>query len=156
MVIPGTYQGIITIGEWNESVQFDILMDPRVKADGVTLSDLKEQAKICLDVMKLQVKARDTTNQLEKEIEKLTLKTEEGGKLSRREKSLETKLNEIRSKLVTSRGRYQQPMILDQISYLSSMLNRADQKPGNDAYIRFDELMEALSLCEKEITEALK
>ena len=156
LVIPGTYQGIITIGEWRESVQFDILMDPRITADGVTLSDLKAQEKLCLDVMKLQDRARNTASRLEKEIEKLTSKTEGGGKLSGREKSLEKKLSGIKSKLVTSRGTYQQPMILDQISYLSSMLDRADQEPGRDAYLRFDELLEALNLCEEEISQVLK
>ncbi len=156
LVLPGTYQGTITIGEWRDHVQFEILVDPRVAADGVTLSDLKEQEQLSLDVLKLQNRARNTISRLEIEIEKLTLKTEGGGKLSRREKSLELKLNEIKAKLVTSRGTYQQPMILDQIGYLSSMLDRADQKPGRDAYIRNEELQEALSLCEKEISQALK
>lgn len=156
LVLPGTYLGMLTIGEWSESVPFDILMDPRVVADGVTLMDLKAQAELSLDVMKLQDKAQNTTNRLEKEIGKLTAITQGGKELSRQEKSLETKLNEIRTKLVTSRGRYQQPKILDQISYLSSMLDRADQKPGRDAYLRYDELFEALAQCEKEIAEALK
>ena len=106
--------------------------------------------------MKLQDRARNTTDRLEKELEKLTSKTEKGEQLSRLEKSLETKLKTIKSKLVTSRGRYQQPKILDQISYLSSMLDRADQKPGRDASIRYEELQEAIALCEEEIAAALK
>jgi hypothetical protein len=32
------------------------------------------------------------------------------------------------------------PMLIDQISYLASMLDRADQMPGKDAYQRYDEL----------------
>jgi len=156
LVIPGIYQGIITIGEWSESVEFEILLDPRVTEDGVTLSDLKAQAKLSLDVMLLQNRARNTTSMLEKEIDKLASKTEGGGKLSRQEMNLEAKLNVIKSKLVTSTGRYQQPMILDQIGYLSSMLDRADQEPGRDAYLRYDELSEALSQCEEEISQVLK
>ncbi len=156
LVIPGMYQGIITIGEWSESVQVEILLDPRVAADGVTLSDLKEQEQLSLDVLKLQDRARNTSNRLEKEIENLTAKTEKGKKLSRREKNLESKLNKIKARLVTSRGRYQQPMVLDQIGYLAGMLDRADQKPGHDAYVRYDELQEALTQCEREISQALK
>ena len=156
LVLPGTYQGTITIGEWRDRIQFEILIDPRVAADGVTLFDLEAQERLCLDVMMLQNRARNTASQLEKEIENLTSKTEGGGQLSRREKSLEAKLNEIKVKLVTSRGRYQQPMVLDQIGYLSSMLDRADQKPGRDAYLRYDELKEALTLCEQEISQVLK
>jgi len=33
-----------------------------------------------------------------------------------------------------------QPMLIDQIRYLQSMLSRADQKPGKDAYDRLEEL----------------
>ncbi len=155
LVIPGMYQGIITIGEWSDRVQVEILIDPRVAADGLTLSDLKEQEQLSLDVLKLQDKARNTTNRLEKEIENLTAKTGKK-KLSRREKSLEAKLNEIKARLVTSKGRYPQPMILDQIGYLAGMLDRADQKPGRDAYIRYDELQDALTQCERDISQALK
>ncbi|MCH8286576.1 hypothetical protein IIB79_08635 [candidate division KSB1 bacterium] len=55
------------------------------------------------------------------------------------------KLTTLRSKFLTASGRYQTPMLVDQISYLNSMLNRADQKPGRDAYERFDELNGLLS-----------
>ncbi len=145
LVVPGTYVAILTIGERTSRSEFEIRLDPRVAADGVTLSDLKEQESLILKVLKLQNRARNTTSQLEKYIEEF----------SKKEKILKI-LQGIRTKLVTSRGRYQQPMILDQIGYLSSMLDRADQKPGKDAYIRYDELQEALALCEEEIATALK
>jgi len=32
------------------------------------------------------------------------------------------------------------PMLIDQLNYLASMLNRADQRPGKDAYDRYEEL----------------
>jgi hypothetical protein len=32
-------------------------------------------------------------------------------------------------------------MLLSQISYLSSMINSADQQPGEDAYARYEELV---------------
>ena len=35
-------------------------------------------------------------------------------------------------------------MLIDQIRYLASMLNRVDQEPGDDAYERFKELNEQL------------
>jgi hypothetical protein len=41
--------------------------------------------------------------------------------------------------------RYPQPMLIDQIEYLYSMLNRADQKPGKDAYERHQELQSQLN-----------
>ena len=37
-------------------------------------------------------------------------------------------------------GSYQQPMLVAQASYLDSMLRRADQRPGADAYARYNQL----------------
>jgi hypothetical protein len=38
-----------------------------------------------------------------------------------------------------------QPMLTNQIGYLGSMLKQADQKPGNDAYERYEELKAKLA-----------
>ena len=46
----------------------------------------------------------------------------------------------LRDALNTAEGRYQTPMLVDQLRYLFSMLNRADQRPGKDAFDRFKEL----------------
>ena len=46
----------------------------------------------------------------------------------------------IDRELNTKEGTYMQPMLIDQIRYLQSMLSRADQKPGKDALIRLKEL----------------
>ena len=32
-------------------------------------------------------------------------------------------------------------MLIDQTRYLASMINRVDQEPGEDAYIRYEELL---------------
>ena len=42
--------------------------------------------------------------------------------------------------LETAEGTYQQPMLIDQIEYLASMLAGADQRPGADAFERFEAL----------------
>jgi len=49
-------------------------------------------------------------------------------------------LKDIRAELSTSEGIYMRPMLVDQVSYLLNMLNQADQKPGKDAYARYEEL----------------
>ena len=68
-------------------------------------------------------------------------KARESAEVNRKNKE---KLSALYAKLVTATGPYPQPMLVDQLSYLFSMLNRADQKPGRDAYIRFDELHQEL------------
>lgn len=65
------------------------------------------------------------------------------------EKALEERpgnqaLLEIKRELVTEGGAYPQPMMVDQLEYLYENLLRADQKPGRDAYDRYEELKQAL------------
>jgi len=43
-------------------------------------------------------------------------------------------------KLITAEGIYMPPMLIDKLKYLYTMLDQADQLPGQDAYLRFDEL----------------
>ena len=33
----------MTIGDWSQTQNFELLIDPRVAADGVTVADLREQ-----------------------------------------------------------------------------------------------------------------
>ena len=54
--------------------------------------------------------------------------------------------------LITKEGAYMQPMLIDQLKYLYSMITRADQVLGNDAYYRFD----TLSLELEKIKKSLK
>jgi hypothetical protein len=42
--------------------------------------------------------------------------------------------------LVTADIIYPQPMLIDQMKYLRSMLMQADQRPGKDAYDRYEVL----------------
>ena len=100
---------------------------PRVAKDGIAQSDLMAQESLSLQV-------RDALSNARRAAYKIQTIHEEDKKLA-----------EIRDLLVTKEGRYQTPMLIDQLSYLFSMLDRADQKPGRDAYQRFDELNITLS-----------
>ena len=111
-----------------------MLVDPRVKEDGVTQSDLVAQESLSLQVRNIQSMA----NRLVERIQK----AQESAEVSRKDKE---KLKDLYTKLVTASGPYPQPMLVAQLSYLSSMLSRADQKPGRDAYARFDELNRELA-----------
>ncbi|MGD2246173.1 MAG: hypothetical protein PVI11_06480, partial [Candidatus Aminicenantes bacterium] len=155
MVVPGKYQTTLTVGDWSQTVQFNILMDPRVAADGVTLADLKAQEHLSLEVLKLLGRARETASRIKKELDLLKPKIKKGGHQAQQAKKTEEKLAEIHAKLVRASGPYPQPKIINQISYLYGMLDRADQKPGRDAYIRYDELNEALNQCLEEIDHTL-
>ena len=57
----------------------------------------------------------------------------------------------IDRKLNTKEGTYMQPMLIDQIRYLQSMLSRADQKPGKDAYNRLKELKSEFNVLKEKL-----
>ena len=59
------------------------------------------------------------------------------------------KLENALALLKTKAGIYEKPMLVPQISYLYSMLNDTDQKPGRDAYERYEELKAAFGKLEE-------
>lgn len=140
IVPPGKYTATLTIGEWQATQAYELLIDPRLEKVGVTLDDLHKQAELQGKVLALLEESRKLEDTLEKEIKKT--------KDEAKSKMLKDTLN----KLKTSKGIYMQPKLTDQISYLNGMINRADQLPGKDAYDRYEELVMAM----KEIKDSLE
>ena len=59
---------------------------------------------------------------------------------------VDRRLADLLAKLETAEGyTYPTPMLIAQLSYLYSNLDRADQEPGTDAYERYTELEGLLS-----------
>jgi hypothetical protein len=142
MAIPGTYQARLSIGDaWSRTTEFEVKMDPRVAEDGVTQQDLVAQRDVAVRVRDLMSEARRTTHRIQTVSEELTRRLA-GASTSdaRRMRSGQEKLEALRLRLVNADQRYPQQVLLSQIQYLYSMLNRADQAPGTDAYVRLDEL----------------
>jgi photosystem II stability/assembly factor-like uncharacterized protein len=145
VVAPGIYRANLIIGDWSHSESFRILIDPRVAEDGITQADLVAQESLSL-------KVRDRMSMANGLVERIRKARESEG-INRKNKQSLTVLYE---KLVTASGPYPQPMFVDQLSYLFSMLNQADQKPGRDAYVRFDELNQELSAYMAEVDKILE
>ncbi len=131
LAVPGEYRVRITSAGTTLEAPLTLRIDPRVEADGVTVADLREQLDISLEIRDALSRAR----QLVARVEDLRGQTR-GAELRR--------LEAVHAALVTADETYPQPMLVDQLSYLYSMLQRADQKPGRDAYTRLAELRGAL------------
>ena len=142
MVLPGTYEARLTVGNWSDSKRFDVLLDPRVAADGVTRADVVEQVTLSLEVRDALSQARMAAADITRAREKLAQETDEAAQA----RTVDEALAAIEAKLVTAEGHsYPTPMLIAQLDYLYSALNRADQKPGRDAHERFAELESALA-----------
>ncbi len=127
MVAPGNYQARLTIGSKILIQEFNLNMDPRVIAEGITASDVKAQVELALQVRETLSEARRVSVSVVR-----MLKTAGG--------DVEQSLTRIKNSLITSSVRYSPPETIDQLKYLYSSLMRADQHPSRDAYERHQEL----------------
>ncbi len=150
VVPPGIYQVRLTVGDWSATKSFELLIDPRVAADGVTRADLVEQAELGLKVRDAITEAREAIRQLTAARQSLEGKTDG---TSRR---IDERLAEIQQRLVTGPVRYDMPMLADQLQYLSGMINRADQRLGRDAFERYDELRAELDTVNADLETVLR
>ena len=133
MVVPGRYQARLGVGAWSATQPFEVRIDPRVTADGVTQADLVEQ----LDLL---VRVRDAVADARRLAEQVREARERASSDPVRAKAL----GAIHDRLVTAGGSYPQPMLIDQFANISRMLGQADQKPGRDAWARYDDLVKEL------------
>ena len=140
MVVPGAYTARLTVngtaGEFTVVERdFEVMMDPRVAADGVTIADLQAQFDLGIQI-RTAIEDADAT------IERL-----QGAQARVAEGSdVESELKEIERALLTDRTitSYPQPMLRDQMNYLNSNSQRADQRPAADMYERLDVLVTEL------------
>lgn len=137
MVSTGTYTARLIADDEVLEEQFDVVLDPRVTL--VSDEDVAEQEGLSLEIQAFSDEVEQLIAEIEKEQEnlKLSLEKENPSKNITKKKD---QLDAIYHELVTPEGTYMQPMLKDQTRYLGSMLGQADQKPGKDAYERFEEL----------------
>jgi len=133
LVVPGTYQVRLSVGEWSQTRPLDVRIDPRVAAAGVTQADLQEQLDLSLKVRDAIADARALGAKLT--AARPSVKTNAAGA-----KALEALI----ARVVTAEVVYPQPMLIDQLSNIARMIGQADQKVGRDAFVRFDDLMKEM------------
>ena len=139
MVAPGTYRVRMKVNDVSQEHEFNVMMDPKVEENGVSQEDVDAQIALSLKIVELMSEAKKGLSNIKAERKLLTEKLKKD-ETDMQTKSQDEKLKEIESAMETASGRYMKPMLIPQISYLYSMLNRADQRPGKDAYDRYEEL----------------
>lgn len=140
LIAPGNYEVTLKHTGGTCTQQITVTLDPRLADAGISIKDLAAQAKLLLEAQALLVRADRLITQVHE--------------LSRAKKSEEraAQLDAIRAQLVNAEGEYPQQMLRSQIRYLISMLDRADQQPGQDAYVRLEQLQLAITACEQQFT----
>jgi hypothetical protein len=139
---PGRYTARLTVGEIVLEQGFDLIVDPRVLAQGTSLDDISAQVDLSLQLVQLLSQSRKLEKQLTDEQEELEGKDNE---ISESEQKRLDQINGVLEQLKTADIVYPQPMLTGQISYLYNMINGADQAPGREAEDRYLVLRENLA-----------
>ena len=145
MVLPGRYSAKLTVGDKSWTQDFEVVPDPRVQAEGITMEILQKQHEMQRNVMLLLSEARQLQERLEKESKELEAQEGEGdtGRLETVTAAIE--------QLKNAEGAYPQQMLVAQISYLYNMVTGADQIIGQDVLERYDELRRLLTAIKNKV-----
>lgn len=127
MTAPGEFSVEIIFQDQKLSKTFQYQMHPQLEKEGLIAKDLNEQEKLGLSVAKLLLDVKAEIRQLEKKLKE----NENDPKV----------LNRLAS-LQKGPRRYDQPMLYEHILYLYKMISQTPQKPGADAYSRFEVLQQ--------------
>ncbi len=141
---PGTYQARLTVGSITQTVPFNVLIDPRLAADGVTAADLRAQYEHNAKMRDLVADGSAQVQRVRAQETRLTNATGAAADTAARVKAISDKLN-------TPRIRYSKPGLQSHITYLASMTTRVDQRVGKDALTRYAELRKELDAIKAEL-----
>lgn len=138
LVPPGRYEIRLTAGDWTATRTVEVVIDPRLPADGVTVADLEEQFRLHMAVLRAMADGRRLVDRVAK-------LREQARALGPAGEAGVAEADAIAGRLVTAGGPYPQIMLIDQFAAIARMIGQADQAVGRDAYIRYDDLKQDLA-----------
>ena len=145
---PGAYRATLKVGATTLTTDFNVLIDPRLAAEGVTNQDLVALFAHNRRMNELDSLARRTTARI----------TEAEGRLrgsSGAAADTLAKVQAVGAKMRTEAVRYGKPGLSAHISYLRGMTSNVDQHPGKDAIDRHDVLRKELDAVIAELNRAI-
>jgi hypothetical protein len=137
--------------------RFEVAVDPRVLADGITVADLVEQQEFLLRVREVQARAIALRGRVQDAMQKAGVEPPSppgpGESPFRRNPGTPelSPLQVLYAQLVTPPGTYQQGMIVDQLNNIVRAEGGADQKVGAEAKRRLADLEQAIGEIEAEL-----
>ena len=145
---PGRYQARIKTGGAVLTEPFNVLIDPRVAADGVTQGNLQEQFEHNMRLREMVTTVNALATRVRDAQRKLRDATEANAETFKR-------VNVLAGKLLTEPVRYGKPGLQAHIAYLAGMTANVDQKIGRDAIERYEVLKKELDAVRVEVDQVL-
>ncbi len=137
---PGQYQIRLKSGNTILVQPINVLIDPRVAADGVTVADLQEQ-------FEHNLRMREMVTGVNQLISKL--------REAQNKAPNDPRLKSLAEKLLTEPVRYGKPGLQAHITYLTGMTANVDQKIGRDAIERYQVLKKEFDAIRAEAEQVL-
>ncbi|HEX3875415.1 MAG TPA: hypothetical protein VHW24_00420 [Bryobacteraceae bacterium] len=145
--VPGKYSVRLTSGSYVNTQPLTVVEDPRNAAAGVALSDLSEQFTHNMRVRDLVSEINQLVARIRAAQQSLKGKAASANQLDA--------VDSLASHLITPSIRYSKPELQTHITYLYQMTNSVDEKPGNDALERYQELKKELDTRKAEADKLL-
>jgi hypothetical protein len=158
MVAPGKYAVQLRAGAGPVSspLTFEVKVDPRLAADGLTVADLVAQEKFLLEVRGAQAQANQLRASLQQAMTNAGVRPSPAPGPGEWPASVTHAhpLQALWARLVTAPGTYEQGMLIDQLSNILRAEGGADQKVGEEARKRFADLLNELKAIEEDVRRA--
>jgi hypothetical protein len=145
--VPGKYAVRLTVGSSTSTQAFTLIEDPRITASGLTTADLRLQ-------FEHNMRVRDLVSEVNQLISRVRV-AEQGLKGKPDSAAQLDNIESLASHLITPAIRYSKPELQTHITYLYQMTNGADEKIGNDAVNRYQELRKELEQRKTELDKLL-
>jgi photosystem II stability/assembly factor-like uncharacterized protein len=160
LAAPGVYQARLTAGNWSQTQRFEVLIDPRVAKDGVTLEHLRQQVALNLRLRDRISEIRLVVAQIRsvrKQLDSLAGKLQGTDGVADQAQAISKKLTAIEEGLIQTQegkvGAQLKPKLISQLTYLYGMTNQADQKLGRDAHQRLTDIEKILAGHQSDLRE---
>jgi photosystem II stability/assembly factor-like uncharacterized protein len=145
---PGQYQARLKIDAITLTETFNVLIDPRIAEDGVTLADLREQFEHNTRMRELV----NSVNQIAARVREAQTRLRNN---SGTDGDTANRVSALAARLFTPQVRYSKPGLQAQITYLAGMTSNIDQKIGRDSIERYEVLRKELDDIRNELDRAL-
>lgn len=145
---PGPYTARLKVGDRTLTISFNVLIDPRVAAEGVTVADLQEQ-------FDHNVRMRAMAEEVNRLVQRVRQAQQRLQNATGPAADTASAVAAVAAKLITEPVRYGKPGIQAHITYLAGMTNGADMKIGRDAIERYAVLRRELDAVSAEVDRVL-
>ena len=147
LVPPGRYSVQLELGSWEKTVPLELVIDPRLENDDVTQADIEAQTLLSIRIRDAITEVRHTVGRIraiKNQLSERTTVLETHEEIASRAQLLYDNLDRLENHLIQTQdgkvGAQLKPKLMRQFTYLYGMLSMADQKPGEDAYQRTEDL----------------